>query len=274
MAEFRTPGLMQEVSTPSSDAQFVMATAVGVKDELIPQQSLIEFVNASGAVVSVKDHGALGDGVTDDTASIEAAAAALRAIGGGTLFFPHGTYVIVAMDLVNMNNCLIDLGGSTLTTTDANTSWLVRLRTSNNCKVINGVLEGNRAGRVLNTPLVGNPHNLFVRGGSNIVIENVVSNNAVGDGFYVLGEVAVDNTTHPNIDLISCHAATNYRQGLSFIEWTTANVVGGSYNGQTGGDPQSGIDIEPNFSSSLVDDAFCLCIRSRVQEQREPRHPG
>ncbi|MCP4787321.1 MAG: hypothetical protein GY878_27635, partial [Fuerstiella sp.] len=192
-----------------------------------------------------------------DTASIEAAAAALKAIGGGTLFFPHGTYVVAAMDLVNMNNCLIDLGGSTLTTTDANTTWLVRLRTSNNCKVINGVFEGNRQGRALSSPLGGvNPHNLFVRGGSNIVIENVESNNAVGDGFYVVGEVTDNNTTHPNIDFISCHAATNYRQGLSFIEWTTANVVGGSFNGQTGGDPQSGIDIEPNNASALIDGAL------------------
>ena len=160
MAEFRTPGVMQLVSSPTADAQFVMATAVGVKDELITQQDLIKFVNTGQAVVSVKDHGALGDGLTDDTASIEAAATALKAAGGGTLFFPYGTYVVVAMDLTNMNNCLIDLGGSTLTTTDANTTWLVRLRTSNNCKVINGVFEGNRQGRALSSPLGGiNPHN-------------------------------------------------------------------------------------------------------------------
>ena len=41
-------------------------------------------------VVSVKDFGAIGDGVADDTAAIAAALAALP--NGGTLYFPSGTY--------------------------------------------------------------------------------------------------------------------------------------------------------------------------------------
>ena len=40
---------------------------------------------------NVKDYGALGDGLTDDTAAIEAACAA---VGYGTLFFPKGDYLI------------------------------------------------------------------------------------------------------------------------------------------------------------------------------------
>jgi hypothetical protein len=42
--------------------------------------------------VSVKDFGAVGDGVTDDTAAIQAAAQSLT--GNQTLFFPDGTYLI------------------------------------------------------------------------------------------------------------------------------------------------------------------------------------
>jgi hypothetical protein len=44
-------------------------------------------------VVSVKDFGAVGDGVTDDTASIQAAIDSLAATGG-TVLFPAGTYRI------------------------------------------------------------------------------------------------------------------------------------------------------------------------------------
>jgi hypothetical protein len=44
--------------------------------------------------VSVKDFGAVGDGVTDDTAAIQAAADV-----GGTLYFPKGTYEITHVDL-------------------------------------------------------------------------------------------------------------------------------------------------------------------------------
>lgn len=43
--------------------------------------------------VNVKDHGALGDGLTNDTAAIEAAIAALPATGG-TVYFPNGVYCI------------------------------------------------------------------------------------------------------------------------------------------------------------------------------------
>jgi len=43
-------------------------------------------------VVSVKDFGAVGDGVTDDTAAIQAAINA--SVGGGTLLLPVGTYLV------------------------------------------------------------------------------------------------------------------------------------------------------------------------------------
>jgi polygalacturonase len=42
--------------------------------------------------VNVKDFGAIGDGVTDDTAAIRAAADAVAP--GGTIYFPSGTYFV------------------------------------------------------------------------------------------------------------------------------------------------------------------------------------
>jgi hypothetical protein len=45
----------------------------------------------NGAMVNVKDYGALGNGSADDTAAIHAACAAVSA--GGTVFFPVGTYI-------------------------------------------------------------------------------------------------------------------------------------------------------------------------------------
>lgn len=44
--------------------------------------------------VSVKDFGAVGDGITDDRANIEVAINTLSTAGGGTLRFPDGTYLI------------------------------------------------------------------------------------------------------------------------------------------------------------------------------------
>ena len=49
-------------------------------------------ISKLGDIVSVKDFGAVGDGVTDDTAAIQAAISALVAAGGGTLYVPSGAY--------------------------------------------------------------------------------------------------------------------------------------------------------------------------------------
>ena len=45
---------------------------------------------------SVKGYGATGLGVADDTTAIQAAVSACAAAGGGTVFFPHGTYKIAS----------------------------------------------------------------------------------------------------------------------------------------------------------------------------------
>ena len=43
---------------------------------------------------NVKNFGALGDGVNDDSPYIQAAVNAAVANGGGTIFFPDGIYVL------------------------------------------------------------------------------------------------------------------------------------------------------------------------------------
>ena len=69
--------------------------------------------------VSVKDFGAVGDGVTDDTAAIQAAVNAVRAAGGGTIYFPTGTYLVsTTIDLYQGTavNLVVRGAGRTATT--------------------------------------------------------------------------------------------------------------------------------------------------------------
>ena len=49
--------------------------------------------------INVKDFGAKGDGVADDTAAFEAANNAIRANGGGVVYIPVGTYNISILDM-------------------------------------------------------------------------------------------------------------------------------------------------------------------------------
>lgn len=57
----------------------------------------IRSINSKiGEVFSVTDFGAVGDGVNDDTAEIQACIDAVNTAGGGMVFFPAGTYLISA----------------------------------------------------------------------------------------------------------------------------------------------------------------------------------
>lgn len=66
-------------------------------------------------IVSVKDFGAVGDGVTNDTAAIQAAIAAITANNGGTLYFPFGEYYIprIASGAVTDYRSLFELSSNT-----------------------------------------------------------------------------------------------------------------------------------------------------------------
>jgi hypothetical protein len=55
-------------------------------------------------IVSVKDFGAVGDGVTDDTAAIQAAITFVRQNGGGTVFFSNGTFKISSTIVVGYSD--------------------------------------------------------------------------------------------------------------------------------------------------------------------------
>lgn len=63
--------------------------------------------------VSVKDYGAVGNGVTDDAAAIQSALTALKDTGG-IIFFPHGTYLIKTSLVFYSNQTLWFESGATL----------------------------------------------------------------------------------------------------------------------------------------------------------------
>jgi hypothetical protein len=64
-----------------------------------------EYVNAK--ILDVKDYGAVGDGVTDDRAAIQACIDYVSSVGGGIVFFPIGTYLLGSVANGNGLACLV-----------------------------------------------------------------------------------------------------------------------------------------------------------------------
>ena len=68
----------------------------------------------SGHIFNVKQYGAIGDGQTKDTEAIYAALAACAKAGGGTVYFPAGTYLTGPVHIKD-DHITLELGnGATL----------------------------------------------------------------------------------------------------------------------------------------------------------------
>lgn len=68
--------------------------------------------STGGQVFSVRAYGAVGNGVTDDTAAINNAITAVNGAGGGVLFFPAGTYLVSSAIPIGASVSLMGAGAN------------------------------------------------------------------------------------------------------------------------------------------------------------------
>lgn len=83
---------------------------------------LAKTVKVDELVFNVKNHGATGDGFTDDTAAIKSAIDIINNRGGGTLYFPKGRYLI-SSTLVLSKSAIIRGDGSHITAIVCNSGF-------------------------------------------------------------------------------------------------------------------------------------------------------
>jgi len=205
---------------------------------------------------------AKGDGVSDDTATIQAA---VNAVGGtgGTVTIPDGSYLINATAVASGGNHGIALksdmtlrmasGAVLKAIPNASTTYAILFVAGvSNVNIVGGTLEGERGAHLGNGGEYG--MGLSIVSSQNVVVEGVTARECWGDGFYVGGSSGCRNITLCNV--VADH---NRRQGLSITRVDRLVVRGSTFKNTAGTLPEFGIDIEPNAGETVNDVLISGC---------------
>jgi parallel beta-helix repeat protein len=226
----------------------------------------VTYSMINGSTVNVKDHGALGDGTTDDTAAIQAAIDACYLAGGGVVTIPQSSgsyrvnltyqqptspaYHLSALWLkdgvsIDANGAIIEA----LINTDTHGGF-VSFQSRSDCQITGGTWIGDKM--LHGTLPAGEWCFAFViNSSSRCSVKNINLTNSRGDGVYLGGtatatfdpaEISYDTEITGN-NIINCG-----RNGISVVgaqRYVIAdNIIAGTY----GYAPEAGIDVEPNFT--------------------------
>jgi parallel beta-helix repeat protein len=142
-------------------------------------------------VFNVKDFGALADGMTDDTAAIQAAINA--AASGGTVFLPHGTYVVdpdVSLHLTS-GVTLAGSGRKSILKIKPNSNVLdnlVKIENADRVILRDFAVDGNRANQNP-SDLIAVHYGVYVATSNDCRVDNLYVYNTTGVGIHVYNSV-------------------------------------------------------------------------------------
>jgi hypothetical protein len=118
----------------------LLGVGIGASGEFVagPGATPIPYPDfLTSLLISVKSYGAVGDGITDDAAAIQAAVDRVEALGGGWVFFPVGTYrinVAIVIDAVGV--CVTGAGRMSIVKNFGTTTNAFTVNVAGDCKTI------------------------------------------------------------------------------------------------------------------------------------------
>lgn len=170
--------------------------------------------------ISVFEHGATGDNVTDDGPAFEAAQAAAIAAGIKLVVVPQGNYRINTQIDIAADVVWLFLGARLTTTLD--TMTILSADTVDGWSILGDVrLIGS-----LTTPDVEAQYGLYVKDCNRCAIEGVTCQNIKGAGFWVTGVASPgERGDRPQFNRVAAYDCTVGRQldagaGAEFTTWT------------------------------------------------------
>lgn len=202
------------------------------------------------AKINVRDHGAKGDGVRDDTSSFQDAIDALPK-DGGTVYVPAGAYVIDPTRNVKLRSRMhlsLATGAKLLAkANDAPRAYVLLAEDVVDVEISGGRIIGDRDSHLGSTGEWG--HGIRVRGCSGVTIRNINISRCWGDGISAGGIMKPGEPSRPGRDYVfeKVVCTENRRQGLTIGSSRGVRIRNCEFSDTGGTAPGAGIDIEPDI---------------------------
>ena len=250
---------------PANVQQVVDNSTVLSTDSTAPRTLADRFAD----IVNVKDFGAVGDGVADDTIAIQ------TAINSGSyIVVPEGDYLVSAtpgITLTSKKTLEFYQGAQFRVKPENNPAYqCILVLSATDVTIINPTLVGDRTS---NTGTGEWGHGLAIMGGTNVTIINPTVTDMFGDGVYLGRNYSPDGTTFVTVPEIAninttfigaITAHNNRRNNVSLIsvDGFYADVMNLTKD-ITGTAPDAGIDFEPNAPAELMTNIYINSINTK-----------
>ena len=232
----------------------IVAASVALGTTALP--ALAAYIAPSrargAAVLNVRNYGAIGDGVHDDTSAVQAAINALPA-DGGTVFVPAGTYMIDAVRNLRMRSKMhlqLDPAAKLVAIPNAaERSYVLNVYKVSDVEVSGGQIVGERDQHKGTTGEWG--HAIMVRGSTRVTVRDIRLSRCWGDGLSIGGAAATTGTIPSEDVAVSNIVSTgNRRQAVTIGRSRGVKIYDSELSYTSGVKPGCGIDIEPDPDST------------------------
>ena len=236
-----------------------VSMAAGVTTGTVNRVQTIAPNLANYGIVSVRDFGAVGDGVTDDTAAIQSAIDS-----GNCIYIPSGEYMVNAVTsiVINKDNTRVILAEDAILKAIPNSApnyAVIMVNKAKNVVITGGCIIGEKDEHTGSTGEWG--YGINFNSAKFSIAEKIKISNFWGDGVYVGCTDKNDETTFSdNISINCCEIFNCRRQGVSVVGGNNTHINDCYIHNIDGTQPQSAIDVEPNGTVKCAGTIISKCV--------------